>query len=66
LASYQILLERSLRPHDAFELKDGPGVGDRARELRGPRRQRMTPLAFSGLAHEAIHRPETYAVMPDD
>ena len=66
LDSYQILLERSLRPHDAFELKDDPGVGGKARELRGPRRQRMAPLAFSGLAQEAIHRPETYAVTPDD
>jgi hypothetical protein len=66
LASYQILLERSLRPHDAFELKDDPSVGDKARKLRRPRRQRMAPLAFSGPAHEAIHRPETFTVTPDD
>jgi hypothetical protein len=65
LASYQILLERSLRPHDAFELKGDPSIGDKARKLRGPRRQRMAPLAYSGLAHEAIHREETYAATPD-
>ena len=66
LAPHQILLDRSLRPHDAFELKDDPSVGDEARKLRGLRRQRMAPLSFSGPAYEAIHRPETFTVTPVD
>ena len=47
LASYQYLLERSLRPRDGFELTDDPLIGDAIRKLRGARRRRMTLLAFS-------------------
>jgi len=56
LVPYQILLERSLRPHDAFELTDDPLVGEKAKKLRKPRRQRVAPLAYSGPDYEAIHR----------
>jgi hypothetical protein len=56
LAAYQTLLERSLRPHDAFELVDDPLVGDVAKALRGSRRRRMAPLTLSNQDHEAIHR----------
>jgi len=45
------LLERSLAPHDAFELKDVPRIGKKAKELRGFRRQKMVPLAFPEHAH---------------
>jgi hypothetical protein len=46
LASYQLLLDRSLRPHDAFELQD---------EGRGSLRRRMAPLTTDNDAHHAIH-----------
>jgi hypothetical protein len=46
LVSYQLLLERSLWPHDAFELQD---------EGRGSLRQRMAPLTTDNDAHHAIH-----------
>jgi hypothetical protein len=46
LASYQYLLDRSLRPHDGFELTDDPLIGDATRKLRGARRRRMASLAF--------------------
>jgi hypothetical protein len=55
LDPYRTLLERSLRPHDAFELMDDPVVGEGARGLRGSRRRRMAPLALSKPDHEAIH-----------
>jgi hypothetical protein len=57
LRSYQLLLERSLRPHDAFELQDG-GKGpehDETRRLRGSLRRRMAPLTTDKDAHHAIH-----------
>jgi hypothetical protein len=58
LGPYHILLERSLRPHDAFELTDDPLVGEKAKKLRKSRRQRVAPLAFSRPDHEAIHRKD--------
>jgi hypothetical protein len=47
LAAYQTLLERSVRPHDAFELMDDRVVGEKAKKLRGSRRRRMAPLTLS-------------------
>jgi hypothetical protein len=61
LASYQLLLERSLRPHDAFNLQDGSkGKGpegpehDKTKHMRGFRRRRMAPLTTDADAHHAI------------
>ncbi|KAF8492187.1 hypothetical protein F5888DRAFT_1619276, partial [Russula emetica] len=57
LGSYRLLLERSLRPHDAFKLQDG-GKGpehDETRRLRGSLRRRMAPLTTDDDAHHAIH-----------
>jgi hypothetical protein len=47
LAAYQTLLERSVRPHDGFELMDDRVVGEKAKKLRGSRRRRMAPLTLS-------------------
>ena len=61
LASYRLLLERSLRPHDAFNLQDdGKGPKgpehDETRRLRGSLRRRMAPLTTDDDdAHHAIH-----------
>jgi hypothetical protein len=59
LRSFQRLLDRSLKPHDAFELKDdvtGKGEGhDETRDLRGTLRRRMAPLTSDEDAHQAIH-----------
>jgi hypothetical protein len=46
LVSYQKLLDRSLRPHDAFDLQDGG---------RGSLRRRMAPLTTDREEHQAIH-----------
>jgi hypothetical protein len=55
LASYQLLLERSLRSHDAFDLpNDGKGH-DETRQVRGSLRRRMAPLTAYNDAHHAIH-----------
>ncbi|KAF8330456.1 uncharacterized protein EI90DRAFT_3060807 [Cantharellus anzutake] len=48
LESYQILLERSLMPHDALSLKDEPNVGEKARQGKEASRQSMVP-------HHGIH-----------
>jgi len=56
LEPYQALLERSLLPHDAFEMKDDPKIGEEARILRGARRRRMAPLALPGTGHHEIHQ----------
>ena len=53
LVHYQTLLERSLAPHDAFELKD---VGKAAKRLRGARRRKMVPLVFPEHTHLSIHQ----------
>ena len=60
LASYRLLLERSLRPHEAFNLQDdekGPNgpEHDMTRRLRGSHRRRMAPLTTHNDAHHAIH-----------
>jgi hypothetical protein len=55
LASYRLLLERSLRPHDAFDLPyDGEGHKE-TRLVRGSLRRRMAPLTTDKDAHHAIH-----------
>ena len=44
-----MLLDRSLVPHDAFELKDvPPGIGNKAKKSRGACRRKMAPLTFPG------------------
>jgi hypothetical protein len=55
---YRILLERSLRPHDAFELIDDPLVDKKSKGLRMSRRKRVAPLTFYNPDHEAIHRKD--------
>ena len=59
LRSYEHLLERSLRPHDAFHLKDDPKLSDkghaRTRVMRGTHRRKMAPLITENEAHHAIH-----------
>jgi hypothetical protein len=56
LVYYRTLLERSLAPHDAFELKDVPRIGKDAKKSRGARRRKMVPLTFPEHAHHSIHR----------
>ena len=55
LVSYRLLLERSLEPHDAFELKDDDEVDTETRACRGSVRRRMAPLTSTEAAHENIH-----------
>jgi hypothetical protein len=58
LTSYQILLDRSLQPHDAFELgelKDDKWLDDGTRVSRGCLRRRMAALTMSG----DLHQPQT-------
>ena len=54
-ASYRLLLDRSLEPHDAFDLKDDGEVDDETRACRGTVRRRMAPLTSTEAAHEKIH-----------
>ena len=55
LMSYRLLLERSLRSHDAFDLpKEGKGH-DETRIVRGSLRRRMAPLTTDNDAHHSIH-----------
>jgi hypothetical protein len=56
LEHYKTLLERSLGPHDAFELKDDPEIGKKAKKSRGACRRKMAPLTLPGHAHHHIHR----------
>jgi hypothetical protein len=56
LTSYQHLLERSLRPHDAFDLQGDDEQYKETRRLRGSLRRRMAPLTTDDNdAHLAIH-----------
>ena len=56
LASYQFLLERSLRAHDAFELVDDLKMDEETRRLRGSLRRRMAPLITDrDDAHHTIY-----------
>ena len=56
LEHYKTLLEHSLAPHDAFELKDVAQIGKKAKKSRGSRRRKMVPLAFPEHAHHRIHQ----------
>jgi len=56
LEYYRTLLERSLAPHDAFELKDVPHIGELAKKSRGARRRKLVPLIFLEDAHHSIHQ----------
>jgi hypothetical protein len=53
--SYRIMLDRSLRPHDAFDLKDDLQVDSETRRLRGSIRRRMAPLTTTEPGHDEIH-----------
>ena len=55
LSLYQLLLECSLWPHDAFVLKEDVTMDEETRHLRGSLRQRMAPLTTDDDAHHAIH-----------
>ena len=56
LEHYKTLLERSLAPHDAFQLKGVSRIGKKAKKMRGARRRKMVPLAFPEHAHHCIHQ----------
>jgi hypothetical protein len=58
LASYRLLLDRSLRPHDAFELNDDKQIDKETKACRGSVRRRMAPLISTEAAHEDIHVPK--------
>ena len=55
LVWYQLLLERSLRRHDAFDLPDDGKGHNETRLVRGSLRRRMAPLTAYNDAHHAIH-----------
>ena len=46
LVHYRTLLERSLAPHDAFELTHVTHIGEEVKKSRGARRREMAPLTF--------------------
>jgi hypothetical protein len=63
LASYQLLLERSLRSHDAFELLEDPELDKETKQLRGALRRRMAPLTTDDHnAHQAIYLGKSKSV----
>ncbi|KAH9977426.1 hypothetical protein BJV74DRAFT_156499 [Russula compacta] len=65
LTSYQFLLERSLRPHNAFELLDDPKLDKETRRLRGSLRCRMAPfITDRDNAHHAIHLEKSTQKQP--
>jgi len=80
LKSYEALLERSLRPHDAFEMLDHPVVDEywmdkhlkdkhlKDKHLKGSRaaRRRMAPLVLPEPEHYEIHRKDTESASPAD
>ncbi|KAH9979127.1 hypothetical protein BJV74DRAFT_798332, partial [Russula compacta] len=54
--SYKVLLERSLRPHDAFELKDNDRIiTQETRLIRGDQRRRLAALEMPDAGHNSIH-----------
>jgi hypothetical protein len=58
LNSYQTLLDRSLQPHDAFELgelKDQECLDATKRESRGRQRRRMAALIMADNGHRQPH-----------
>jgi len=62
LVWYQQLLERSLRPHDAFDLPDEGKGHKETRIVRGSLRRRMAPLTAFHDAHHAIHLGKSKSV----
>ncbi|SRR6266849_4427021 len=64
LKSYEALLERSVRPHDAFEMLNEPRVerlgnpraGEQSKEFRAANRRRMAPLMLPKPGYHEIHR----------
>jgi hypothetical protein len=57
LASYQVLLDRSLQPHDAFKVEElnDPYLDPATKASRGQRRRRMAALTMSSPDHRQIH-----------
>jgi hypothetical protein len=56
LASYRLLLERSLRPHDAFKEDGSDGEGhDKTKRESVSLRRRMAPLTTEDDGHHAIY-----------
>jgi hypothetical protein len=58
LASYQVLLDRSLEPHHAFvldELADDEYLLEETRQLRGLRRWRIATLTMDDDGHHRLH-----------
>ncbi|KAI0245005.1 hypothetical protein BJV78DRAFT_1270710 [Lactifluus subvellereus] len=57
LVPYQVLLERSLQPHDAFDLREtnDPRLDDETRAARGHRRRMMAALTMYQIGHNSIH-----------
>ena len=58
LASYQVLLGRSLQPHDAFNLGESVKdryVHDETRQVRGLRRRRVAALTSDDAEHRWLH-----------
>jgi hypothetical protein len=58
LASYQVLLERSLQPHDAFdlgELAKDEFLDEETRQDRGLRRRRIAALTMDRDGHRQLH-----------
>jgi hypothetical protein len=59
LVSYQVLLDRSLRPHDAFDLGElvrDEYLDDETRQVRGLRRRRIAALTMDDEEHRWLHR----------
>jgi hypothetical protein len=57
VTSYQVLLDRSLHPHDAFNLLESndKDLDDATRKSRGRRRRRMAALTMVDKDHRQIH-----------
>ena len=57
LASYQVLLDRSLQPHDAFNLRESNDkhLDEATRKSRGRRRRRMAALTMVHKDHRQIY-----------
>jgi len=56
---YKVLLERSLKPHDAFDLEEidpQPPMEQDVKLMRGRRRRRMAALVMTEEAHSSIHK----------
>jgi len=61
---YKVLLERSLQPHDAFDLKEideQPAMKQDMKLMRGCRRRRMAALVMAEDAHSSTHLSQASA-----